>query len=79
MIPRATYRMQLHKGFGFDAAAQCAAYLARLGVSHAYLSPYLKSRAGSAHGYDIVDHSQLNPELGNEEIDRGGRASYAPR
>ena len=67
VIPRATYRMQLHKGFGFDAAAQCAAYLARLGVSHAYLSPYLKARAGSAHGYDIVDHSRLNPELGDEE------------
>jgi (1->4)-alpha-D-glucan 1-alpha-D-glucosylmutase len=48
MIPRATYRMQLHRGFGFDAATQCAPYLARLGVSHAYLSPYLKARAGSA-------------------------------
>jgi len=66
MIPRATYRIQLHKDFGFEAMARCVAYLAALGVSHAYLSPYLKARPGSAHGYDIVDHGQLNPELGDE-------------
>jgi (1->4)-alpha-D-glucan 1-alpha-D-glucosylmutase len=70
MIPRATYRIQLHSGFGFDAATQCVPYLARLGISHAYLSPYLKARAGSTHGYDIVDHSQLNPELGDDEAFR---------
>src|SRR6202050_3956962 len=66
MIPRATYRLQLHKDFGFAAMAETASYLARLGVSHAYFSPYLKARPGSAHGYDIVDHGQLNPELGDE-------------
>jgi (1->4)-alpha-D-glucan 1-alpha-D-glucosylmutase len=66
MIPRATYRLQLHKEFGFDAMAQCAPYLAALGVSHAYLSPYLKARPGSQHGYDIVDHGAINPELGDE-------------
>jgi len=66
MTPRATYRVQLHKGFGFEAMAHCAPYLAALGVSHAYLSPYLKARPGSGHGYDIVDHAQLNPELGDE-------------
>jgi len=66
MIPRATYRLQLHKDFGFDAVAQCVPYLAALGVSHAYLSPYLKARPGSMHGYDIVDHGQINPELGDE-------------
>ena len=66
MTPRATYRLQLHKGFGFEAIAQCAPYLAALGISHAYLSPYLKARPGSAHGYDIVDHGELNPELGDE-------------
>ncbi|MGA8708356.1 MAG: malto-oligosyltrehalose synthase [Steroidobacteraceae bacterium] len=66
MIPRATYRLQLHKGFGFDAVAQCASYLAALGVSHAYLSPYLKARPGSSHGYDIVDHAELNSELGDD-------------
>jgi (1->4)-alpha-D-glucan 1-alpha-D-glucosylmutase len=66
VIPRATYRMQLHKGFGFEAAAALAPYLARLGASHAYLSPYLKARAGSTHGYDIVDHGRLNPDLGDD-------------
>src|SRR5271165_1610664 len=66
MIPRATYRLQFHKHFGFDDAAALAPYLARLGVSHLYASPYLRARPGSLHGYDIVDHSQLNPELGDD-------------
>jgi (1->4)-alpha-D-glucan 1-alpha-D-glucosylmutase len=65
-VPRATYRLQFHKGFGFNDAAAVARYLARLGISHVYASPYLKARPGSAHGYDIVDHGQLNPELGDE-------------
>jgi Alpha amylase, catalytic domain len=65
MIPRATYRLQLTHQFGFDGAAELAPYLHRLGVSHAYFSPYLKARPGSPHGYDIVDHHQLNPELGD--------------
>jgi (1->4)-alpha-D-glucan 1-alpha-D-glucosylmutase len=64
-IPRATYRLQFHKGFGFSDAAALAPYLARLGISHVYASPYLKARPGSTHGYDIVDHGQLNPELGD--------------
>ena len=67
MTPRATYRLQFHKDFGFDKAAAIAPYLARLGVSHVYASPWLKARAGSLHGYDIVDHQALNPELGDEE------------
>ncbi|MFC7544554.1 alpha-amylase family glycosyl hydrolase [Siccirubricoccus deserti] len=65
-IPRATYRPQFHAGFGFRDAAALAPYLARLGVSHVYASPYLKARPGSSHGYDIVDHGVLNPELGSE-------------
>jgi (1->4)-alpha-D-glucan 1-alpha-D-glucosylmutase len=65
MIPRATYRLQLHNGFGFERAAALAPYLQALGVSHAYFSPYLKARPGSPHGYDIVDHRELNPELGD--------------
>jgi (1->4)-alpha-D-glucan 1-alpha-D-glucosylmutase len=64
--PRATYRLQLHAGFGFNDAAKIAPYLARLGVSHVYLSPILKARPGSVHGYDVTDHNQLNPELGTE-------------
>ena len=64
MTPRATYRLQFHKDFGFDRAGEIAPYLARLGVSHVYASPWLKARPGSPHGYDIVDHHALNPELG---------------
>jgi (1->4)-alpha-D-glucan 1-alpha-D-glucosylmutase len=60
-IPRATYRLQLNKDFGFDQAAALAPYLANLGVSHVYCSPYLKARPGSTHGYDIVSHTEFNP------------------
>ena len=66
-VPRATYRLQLHAGFGFNDAAAVAPYLAQLGVSHVYLSPIFKARPGSVHGYDVTDHNQLNPELGTEE------------
>lgn len=64
---RATYRVQLHADFGFDAAAAIADYLAELGVSHLYCSPYLQAVKGSKHGYDIVNHSRVNDELGGEE------------
>ncbi len=64
--PRATYRLQLHPGFGFAAAAAVVPYLARLGVSHVYTSPILEAEPGSSHGYDVVNHSRLNPELGGE-------------
>jgi (1->4)-alpha-D-glucan 1-alpha-D-glucosylmutase len=63
-VPRATYRLQLHSDFTFDDASALVPYLADLGMSHVYCSPYLRARAGSRHGYDIVDHSELNPELG---------------
>ncbi|MDB5538496.1 MAG: maltooligosyl trehalose synthase [Devosia sp.] len=63
-IPRATYRLQLNKDFTFNDVAGLASYLGALGVSHAYLSPILKARPGSTHGYDTVDHTMLNPELG---------------
>jgi len=64
-IPRATVRLQLGAGCGFDEAAALVPYLEALGVSHVYASPFLKARAGSAHGYDITDHAQLNPEIGD--------------
>lgn len=60
----ATYRVQLQKDFGFDDAADIADYLAELGVSHLYCSPYLQARLGSMHGYDVVDHRSFNSELG---------------
>ena len=67
VIPLATYRLQLTKNFGFDDAATLVPYLKQLGVTHLYASPFLKARPGSTHGYDIVDHDRLNPELGGEE------------
>lgn len=70
-IPVATYRLQLNKDFNFGRAAECITYLHRLGISHCYVSPYLKARPGSTHGYDIVDHNAFNPELGGEtDFDR---------
>ncbi len=63
-IPRATYRLQLHKDFGFDAAAAVVPYLARLGISHVYCSPIHRARPGSLHGYDVVAHDEISPELG---------------
>ena len=64
--PLTTYRLQLHRGFDFHAAAAQADYLAGLGVTDCYTSPVLKARPGSMHGYDITDHNALNPELGGE-------------
>ncbi len=64
-IPRATYRLQLHADFTFAHAIALVPYLAGLGVSHVYCSPYLRARPGSRHGYDIVDHATLNPEIGD--------------
>jgi (1->4)-alpha-D-glucan 1-alpha-D-glucosylmutase len=65
--PRATYRIQFHKDFTFDDAVRIVPYLKRLGISHLYSSPIHKARPGSTHGYDIVDHTAINPELGGEE------------
>jgi (1->4)-alpha-D-glucan 1-alpha-D-glucosylmutase len=64
MPPRSTYRLQLNSRFTFDDAAAIAPYLAKLGISHVYTSPIQKARAGSMHGYDIVGHREINPELG---------------
>ncbi len=70
MKPTSTYRLQLHAGFGFDDAAAIADYLALLGVSHVYSSPYLQAAPGSTHGYDVVDPSRVNDELGGPEAHR---------
>lgn len=67
MTLRATYRLQFHKDFTFADAARHADYFAALGVSHIYASPILTARAGSLHGYDVVDHAHVNPDLGGEE------------
>lgn len=65
-IPRATYRLQFHRGFTFADGAAVVPYLADLGISHLYASPILKARAGSSHCYDVVDPTRINPELGGE-------------
>ena len=65
-VPRATVRLQLHRGFTFDDARGLVGYFAKLGISHIYTSPILKARPGSTHGYDVVDVTQVNPELGGE-------------
>jgi (1->4)-alpha-D-glucan 1-alpha-D-glucosylmutase len=65
-IPIATYRLQLTADFDFDAAAAVVPYLKALGITHVYASPFMKARKGSTHGYDIVDHTRFNPELGGE-------------
>ena len=69
-IPTATYRLQFNANFGFDAGRRAVAYLATLGVSDVYSSPISTARAGSEHGYDVVSHERVNPELGGEEAFR---------
>ena len=70
-IPRAIYRLQLNRDFTFAQAKAIVPYLSTLGISHCYVSPCLKARPGSMHGYDIVDHNSLNPEIGSpEDFDR---------
>ena len=63
----ATARLQFHRGFTMDAATELVPYFSKLGISHLYASPLLTARAGSTHGYDIVDHTTINPELGGED------------
>jgi (1->4)-alpha-D-glucan 1-alpha-D-glucosylmutase len=66
-VPSATYRIQLNKDFRFSDAHKILDYLQELGISDLYLSPVLASRKGSNHGYDIIDPSRINPDLGTEE------------
>lgn len=66
-VPLATYRLQLHKDFGFQAVRSLLPYLPELGVSDLYASPIFQARAGSRHGYDVVDPNRLNSELGSPE------------
>jgi (1->4)-alpha-D-glucan 1-alpha-D-glucosylmutase len=63
---RATYRLQFHRGFTFSDAQALIPYFAKLGISHLYASPIMEARPGSSHGYDIIDHNRINPEIGGE-------------
>jgi malto-oligosyltrehalose synthase len=67
MTPRATLRLQFHRGFTFADAAALAPYFARVGISHLYASPIATARPGSLHGYDVIDATRVNPELGGEQ------------
>ncbi len=65
-VPSATYRLQLNSNFSFDDAKRLVPYLNALGASDVYLSPILQARPGSAHGYDVCDHSRVSEDLGGE-------------
>jgi (1->4)-alpha-D-glucan 1-alpha-D-glucosylmutase len=80
ITPSATYRIQFTPFFGFQSLRKIVPYLAELGISDVYASPVFKARAGSLHGYDVVDPNELNPEIGTaedfailaEEVNRNG-------
>jgi len=65
--PLSTYRIQFHSGFGLGQARELVPYLHSLGISHLYASPLLEARPASMHGYDIINHERLNPEIGTDE------------
>ena len=65
--PVSTYRLQLRRGFGFQQALELVPYLRALGITHTYSSPILMARSGSPHGYDIIDHNSISPDLGTED------------
>src|SRR6478609_933992 len=65
-LPESTYRLQFHAGFTFRDATAVVPYLHDLGITDLYASPYLRARPGSTHGYDVIDHCRLNPEVGTE-------------
>ncbi len=77
--PVSTYRVQLTPESGFQCLTEAADYLSDLGVSHAYLSPILESTPGSQHGYDVVDHTRVDQELGGEEGLRVAAAALLDR
>ncbi len=66
-IPLASYRLQFNAAFRFDDARRIIPYLYELGIGDIYASPYFKAHPGSPHGYDIQDHTCLNPEIGSPE------------
>src|SRR5262245_50995532 len=78
-IPRATYRLQFNRHFTFDDAARIVPDLEALGISDVCASSYFTARPGRLHGYDIVDHGTLSPEIGSPESYRGMVAALAER
>ncbi len=66
-IPGSSYRLQFNKSFTFRDATRLVEYLDGLGITDVYASPILAARPGSVHGYDVIEHARLNPEIGSEE------------
>src|SRR5258706_4661762 len=66
-IPTSTYRVQFNRSFRFSDALSIIDYLHALGITDLYASPILKARSGSTHGYDVIDATQLNPEIGTPD------------
>src|ERR1044071_5649160 len=82
-FPESTYRLQFHAGFTFRDATAIVPYLHALGITHVYASPYFKARPGSTHGYDVIDHNAINPEVGtndnrwwNDVLEKGTSSNY---
>src|ERR1700712_3129796 len=78
LLPSSTYRLQVRESFDLAAAAEVTNYLADLGVDWVYLSPLLRATVGSDHGYDVVDHSLVDPARGGDTgLDRLSSAARA--
>jgi (1->4)-alpha-D-glucan 1-alpha-D-glucosylmutase len=69
-VPVSTYRLQVHAGFPLTDAAGVVPYLAELGVTTVYTSPYFTAAPGSNHGYDVCNHNEISPALGGEAAHR---------
>ena len=77
-LPVATYRLQFNSSFRFQQARELVDYFAKLGISHLYASPILQAKEGSIHGYDVVDPSAINREIGSrEELDALAQSIHA--
>ena len=75
-VPKSTYRLQIREEFDLTAAAAVADYIHALGADWMYLSPILKAERGSAHGYDVIDHSMVDPARGGAEgLDAAAKAA----
>ncbi len=66
-VPGCTYRVQFTRDFGFRRALEYVPYWHALGVTDLYASPFFVARPGSGHGYDVLDPTRINPEIGTEE------------
>ena len=77
---RATYRVQVHAKFTLHDVRAIVPYLARLGISHLYTSPILRSEEGSTHGYDVLAHDAIDDEAGGRAaLDALAALGLAPR